>query len=179
MIVWNGSMGGRYCACGGGAVSTWYPDADGDGYGVDSTGVPFCSQPPGYVAYGGDCNDSVPGIHPGADEINDGIDNQCPGDTGFGVVDEVSGIAEFADPEDRNAFSWNPQAGATSYEVIRSTSRTFDSGCISFMTTTAGYSDAEVPVAGTSFFYLVRSAAPFVGSWGQDSSGTERVIACP
>ena len=47
-------------------------DADGDGWTV-------C---------GGDCNDNNPNVHPGAPEICDGIDNQCPGDTGYGEVDE-------------------------------------------------------------------------------------------
>jgi hypothetical protein len=86
MIIWGGgtNTGGRYCACGGGAVSTWYPDADGDRYGVDSTGVPSCSQPPGYVAYGGDCNDSDPGINPGGTETCNALDDNCDG-----AVDEA------------------------------------------------------------------------------------------
>ncbi len=64
MIVWGGTLdgstlnsGGLLCVCGAGAASTWYPDADGDGYGLTSTGVPACEQPPGYIAFGGDCAD--------------------------------------------------------------------------------------------------------------------------
>ncbi len=35
-----------------------------------------------------DCDDSDPYTYPGAEEICDGLDNQCPGDTGHGQIDE-------------------------------------------------------------------------------------------
>ena len=65
MIVWGGNSlgssgsnsGGLYCALPACTIGTWYPDADGDGYGVTSTGVPACALPPGYVTVGGDCDD--------------------------------------------------------------------------------------------------------------------------
>ncbi len=47
-------------------------DADGDGY----------------TRRQGDCNDNDRNVYPGAPEICDGIDNQCPGDSGYGLVDE-------------------------------------------------------------------------------------------
>jgi hypothetical protein len=34
-------------------ASTWYADADGDGYGDDSATASACDAPPGYVAGGG------------------------------------------------------------------------------------------------------------------------------
>ncbi len=46
--------------------STWYQDADGDGFGNDSITVKACSQPAGYVSTGGDCNDSDSAIYPGS-----------------------------------------------------------------------------------------------------------------
>ena len=53
-------------------------DSDGDGhYPPTSTNLP-----------NDDCNDHNPYIYPGAPEICDGVDNQCPGDPGYGQVDE-------------------------------------------------------------------------------------------
>lgn len=59
-------------------------DNDGDGYGI--SGNSDCSYPEI------DCNDNNPFVFPGATEIcDDGIDNQCPGDPGYGAIDEGCG----------------------------------------------------------------------------------------
>ena len=59
---------------------TWYGDADGDGYGLDTDVQVSCEAPDGYVAEGGDCNDANDAISPGAAEIDDdSIDNDCDG----------------------------------------------------------------------------------------------------
>ena len=58
-------------------ASTWYADADGDGYGdMGSTDV-ACYEPAGFVADATDCDDSAAGVNPGATEVCDGIDNDC------------------------------------------------------------------------------------------------------
>lgn len=60
--------------------STWYLDTDGDGYG-DSTTALSCVAPSGYAAAGGDCDESVDSIYPGAEEVcDDGVDQDCSGD---------------------------------------------------------------------------------------------------
>ncbi len=59
----------------------WYPDGDGDGWGVESGDVTACLQPAGFVAQSGDCDDRNAATHPGATEVNDGIDNDCDGYT--------------------------------------------------------------------------------------------------
>jgi hypothetical protein len=84
MIVWGGegsggspdyfSSGGRYCVC---APTTYYRDADGDGFGVSTESVSSCSAPAGYVAIAGDCNDANSSLHPGATEACNGLDDDC------------------------------------------------------------------------------------------------------
>ncbi len=67
----------------------WYRDADSDGYGDPGVYQQSTDQPEGYVSNDLDCDDMDDTVYPGATEIcGDGIDNQCPGDDGYGEVDE-------------------------------------------------------------------------------------------
>jgi hypothetical protein len=183
MIVWGGAplttAGGSYCACLN--AQTVYRDADGDGSGdpAVTTGT-NCdgSIPAGYAADGTDCDDTNAAIHPHAPEINDGIDNQCLGDAGYGVTDEISGVSGFSTLGDKTRFSWDAQGSATSYDVVRSTTRDFSSGCMIFPSSQAFVIDADLPPDEGGFYYLVRPSAPYVGSWGQNSDGTPRAVSC-
>jgi hypothetical protein len=60
-------------------ATTWWLDADADGFGSSSSPVDACSQPSGYAdsAAGDDCDDAEASTHPGADEYCDGVDNDC------------------------------------------------------------------------------------------------------
>jgi cysteine-rich repeat protein len=58
-------------------MATWYVDADGDGYGDPDSTVTSCTAGLGYVGDDSDCDDSEATTHPGADELCDGIDNNC------------------------------------------------------------------------------------------------------
>ena len=69
----------------GASAGTFYRDVDGDGYGVSTDTVTGCSAPSGYVALSGDCNDGASGIHPGAAEVCDEVDNDCDGSIDEGV----------------------------------------------------------------------------------------------
>jgi hypothetical protein len=64
-----------------GVLTTWYADADGDGYGDPSTSADACHMPPGYSPNGDDCNDANAGSSPAALEVCDGADNDCDGTT--------------------------------------------------------------------------------------------------
>ncbi len=71
-----------------GAGTTWYRDADADGYGTSSNTTVACSKPAGYSNVGGDCNDGNASIRPGASETCNGVDDDCDGvvDDGVGTV---------------------------------------------------------------------------------------------
>ena len=66
------------------AGPTWYLDEDGDGYGGEA--VVACEAPDSYADNGADCDDSDASSYPGAEEVADGADNDCDGDTDEGVV---------------------------------------------------------------------------------------------
>jgi hypothetical protein len=61
------------------AESTWYQDADADGYGNPLVTLEACEPPEGYTADNSDCDDSNAKMLPGATEICDNLDNDCNG----------------------------------------------------------------------------------------------------
>jgi hypothetical protein len=60
-----------------GLLSDWYPDADGDGFGERGAPISSCEPEDAWVREGLDCNDDDPTIHPDADEVCDGVDQNC------------------------------------------------------------------------------------------------------
>ena len=72
----------------GGPRIAWYDDADGDGHGDPATVRVDCWRPAGFAATADDCDPTNGLTYPGAPEIDDGRDNQCPGDPGYGQIDE-------------------------------------------------------------------------------------------
>jgi len=132
----------------------------------------------GFAECQGDCDDAVAATRPGAPEVNDGLDNQCPGDPGYGPADEIAGDAGFHDPADPTVFSWTAQSGATTYEVARSSSPDLSTGCARWETAATSIQDAEAPPPGGLFHYVVRPLAPFAGSWGRSSADAERAGTC-
>ncbi|MFT3772446.1 MAG: MopE-related protein [Minicystis sp.] len=76
-----------------GLATTFYRDADGDGYGdaTQTTQACLTTPPAGYVANHTDCNDGNAAVHPGATEICNGTDDNCNG-----VADEGNPGSGFA-----------------------------------------------------------------------------------
>lgn len=60
-----------------GLLSSFYPDADGDGFGALGSATMACSAPSGYVSTTGDCNDNNGSIYPGAPELCNGVNDDC------------------------------------------------------------------------------------------------------
>jgi hypothetical protein len=71
---------------------TWYKDADNDGYSDGTTDASSCTRPTGYkiatelTATSGDCEDGDASINPNAQEVCDGVDNNCDGQVDEGVT---------------------------------------------------------------------------------------------
>ncbi len=63
-----------------------YRDGDGDGWGVDGDSILACEPPPGYAPQGGDCDDELSAINPGASEFCNGLDDDCDGAVDDGVL---------------------------------------------------------------------------------------------
>ena len=62
-------------------ASTWYPDADRDGFGTQAGAVESCLVLEDHVLEPGDCDDTNDDVNPGMPEVcNDGLDNDCSGD---------------------------------------------------------------------------------------------------
>lgn len=66
-------------------TTPWYLDADMDGHGDPGAMMLACSQPPGHVELGDDCDDRNGARAPGLLELCDGQDNDCDP-----LVDEYS-----------------------------------------------------------------------------------------
>ncbi len=61
-------------------VHAFYEDADSDGYGNDAEQREGCGDAPeGYVRNNQDCDDTDGAINPGAEELCDGLDQDCSG----------------------------------------------------------------------------------------------------
>lgn len=60
-------------------IRQWF-DSDVDGFGDRLSRVNDCSIISGYVTNRLDCNDMDSSIYPGAEEVYDGVDNDCNGD---------------------------------------------------------------------------------------------------
>lgn len=166
-----------------GGFQTYYYDADNDGYGDDSITSEACTAPLGYVAVGGDCDDDNASINPGADEICDGLDNECNGvidndlatstyyydadADAYGIASStiiscgvISGYAEvYGDCNDSNA-EINP--GMTEYcdGMDNDCDGSIDNDCINIATSTY-YIDEDGDGYGDPTQTLIATTTPF------------------
>ena len=101
----------------GGLTSTFYRDADGDGYGNLALTIQACIAPVGYVANHSDCNDTNPNIHPGATELCNGADDNCNGLIDEGLLPTSPGLivgpSQGVCKNTTKTYRVAPQSGAT------------------------------------------------------------------
>ncbi len=84
-------------------LQTFYADGDGDGHGDPEAPSSACSLPDGHVANDSDCDDTDPGVHPGAIEACNDRDDDCDGEIDEDVMDPWYADTDddgFGDPED-------------------------------------------------------------------------------
>ncbi len=85
-------------------AETFWADADGDGFGSARHSRTACSLPEGFVTDTTDCDDRDPSAHPGAEEVCDGVDNDCDGEVDEGLPETATWYRDrdddgFGDPE--------------------------------------------------------------------------------
>lgn len=104
------------------APPTFFLDSDGDGYGEASAIlVETCSLPEGYAEQAGDCAPADPAIHPGALEVDNGVDDNCDG-----VIDE-QGTSSTPSPSQVVTSAPTTLADtSTSHETVASETRSPD-----------------------------------------------------
>ena len=61
-------------------AATWYDDDDGDGYGDPAATRTACAEPDGATDNADDCDDRDGDVHPDADELCNGVDDDCDGE---------------------------------------------------------------------------------------------------
>jgi hypothetical protein len=91
--------------------STWFQDADGDGFGDPDSSMVSCSQNAGWVDDDSDCDDTDSAVNPDADEICDEVDNDCDGLVDGQDDDLLDGTTWY---EDADGDGWGDE-GSTDY----------------------------------------------------------------
>ena len=76
------------------ALTTYYDDTDGDGFGDPTTGSDACSPPPGTVTDDTDCDDGRATVNPDATELCNGLDDDCDGAIDDGAGDTLTWFAD-------------------------------------------------------------------------------------
>ncbi len=71
-------------------VAAWYPDDDGDEWGDDGGVLNTCDPESGWVEQGGDCDDGDSDVNPGADELCNGVDDDCDDETDEGDATDAT-----------------------------------------------------------------------------------------
>jgi hypothetical protein len=92
-----------------GVQTTFYADADNDGFGNPSSTTLACTQPSGYVSNDDDCNDANMNVNPNATETCNSIDDDC------------DGLIDGADPSVTGLLTWYADADNDGYGISSST----------------------------------------------------------
>jgi len=180
------------------ATSTWYTDADGDGWGDEDEAVDTCEAPDDTVDRAGDCDDEDDSAYPDATEVwYDGTDQDCDGGSDYdqdGDGEEASAHGgtdcDDTDPERTSEAGCRPEVSCShptpitiaSNDVAGVTDLAFDGDCRAIIGTSVDGAD-QVMVMDDSGAYAVitggddlsavaldpADGAVVAGSWGQQA----------
>ena len=78
------------------SATTFYQDADGDGYGDSLVTLDACVAD-GFITNGEDCNDAEATVNPDANEQCDDLDNDCDGEVDEDATDASEWYADLDD----------------------------------------------------------------------------------
>ncbi len=182
MVVFGGKVDntffnpthGAYCASSACTPLTWFEDLDSDGFGNPLVTLSDCTQPAGYVAVAGDCNDGDGNVWATPGEVQDLMLAKQIGSSLATTVDLF-----WSDPADLGG-----QPGSLAFDTLRADDPSDFLNAVCLETDGSDNSSTEFddPAAGSLFAYLVRAgnACPAEGTLGTDSDGMERTGAvCP
>lgn len=93
-------------------LQTWFHDGDGDTYGLSETAqLQAGCDIPGWVLSNHDCDDANKGINPEAQEVCDGVDQDCNGEPDDGLDNDGDGYSFCREEDcDDQAPDVNPEA---------------------------------------------------------------------
>ena len=175
-----------------GVTTTYYADADGDGYGDSGATTADCSAPAGYVSNDEDCDDDASSVNPAATEVCNGMDDDCDGASdegvtstyyadsdgdGFGDVAVTTEdcaaptgyVADSTDCDD-TAMGVNPAATEVCNGVDDDCDTTIDEGV-----TTTYYADADTDGYGNASVTIADCSAP--SGYVSDSTDCDDTLA--
>ncbi|MCP4809355.1 MAG: hypothetical protein GY913_11745 [Proteobacteria bacterium] len=169
-----------------GLDEVWYVDADDDGVGTDEATLEQCSEPDGYSAVDGDCDDGDGDVFPGAEEVcGDGVDSDCDATTcayagemaaadlvGLYSTGETSRFGMSVTAADRDG------GASVAREIIVGAENYDGEGAVFFFrpefAQTGGTSDDAGKVVTSGLTDSLFGAASFAGDF--DSDGREDVV---
>ncbi len=159
-------------------LTAYHPDDDADGFGARNTPITWeCLQPEGMSVGDLDCDDANAAINPSANEICDGLDNDCDNlrDDGDPSVDLTTATDWYTDADgdgfgdpDVSIFACNPPANTVDN----------DDDCDDLdpliLSEADWLPDEDMDGYGFGIAYGAASCTPpLVGSWASEAAGVD------